>query len=394
MIRKSLLLRIFDSAYMQRWNDKIRPLELVELDKQGHKMIIAYVLGKYEEKKDDFNWIDIIEGGIFELLQRIVITDLKPTILYEFKKDEDKYRKLNQWVFKELEPVISPLGEDFSQRFRTYFNESDNTLNKRILSGAHFYATRWEFDIIKQLNTHDYEMIAIERDLQQKQNRYYDLEGIKAGAYTKFGRFIGFAGQLRFQARWAHVHRVPKTSVLGHMMFVAILSYLFSLEIDACEKRRINNFFTGLFHDLPEVLTKDIHSPLKRSVEGLEKLIKGYEKEQMEEKVYPLIPKEWHQEIKMFTENEFENIIHIKGKPQILSEDIETKYNSNKCSPRDGKLVKSIDKLSAFIEAYEAIKNGSASPELHKARWSLRFESEKNPINSGINFGEIYADFD
>ncbi|MCC7572634.1 MAG: HD domain-containing protein [Candidatus Methanofastidiosum sp.] len=394
MIRKSLLLRIFDSAYMQRWNDKIRPLELVELDKQGHKMIIAYVLGKYEEKKSDFSWIDIIEGGIFELLQRIVITDLKPTILYEFKKDEDKYRKLNQWVFKELEPVISPLGTDFSERFRAYFNDSDDTLNKRVLSGAHFYATRWEFDIIKQLNTHDYEMIGIERDLQQKQNRYYDLEGIKAGAYTKFGRFISFAGQLRFQARWAHVHRVPKTSVLGHMMFVAILSYLFSLEIDACEKRRVNNFFTGLFHDLPEVLTKDIHSPLKRSVEGLEGLIKGYEKEQMEEKVYPLIPKDWHDQLRMFTENEFENIIHNKGKPKIIYEDIESEFNFDKYSPRDGKLIKAIDKISAFIEAYEAIKNGSASPELHKARWSLKFESEKNPINSGINFGEIYADFD
>lgn len=250
MIRKSLLLRIFDAAYMQRWNDKLRPVELVELDKQGHKMIIAYILSKFEESKSDFNWIEIIEGGIFELLQRIVITDLKPTLLYEFKKDVDKYNKLNQWVFKELESVITPLGEEFSEKFRDYFHESDDTLNKKILSAAHFYATRWEFDIIKQLNSHDYEMIAIERDLQQKQNRYYDLEGIKAGAYTKFGRFIGFAGQLRFQSRWAHVHRVPKTSVLGHMMYVAILSYLFSLEIGACEKRRTNNFFTGLFHSL------------------------------------------------------------------------------------------------------------------------------------------------
>ncbi len=394
MIRKSLLLRLFDSAYMQRWNDKIRPLELVELDKQGHKMIIAYVLGKYEEKKGDFSWIEIIEGGIFELLQRIVITDLKPTILYEFKKNEDKYKKLNQWVFKELESVISPLGEDFSDRFRAYFEDSDDTLNKRILSAAHFYATRWEFDIIKQLNAYDHEMITIERDLQQKQNRYYDLEGIKAGAYTKFGRFISFAGQLRFQSRWAHVHRVPKTSVLGHMMYVAVLSYLFSLEIGACEKRRINNYFTGLFHDLPEVLTKDIHSPLKRSIEGLDKLIKMYEKEQMQEKIYPLLPKDWHTENKMYTENEFENIILIKGKQEILQEDVDNKYNLDKYSPRDGKLIKAIDKISAFIESYEAIKNGSASPELHKARWSLKFESEKNPIISGINFGEIYADFD
>lgn len=51
MIRKPLLLKIYEMANMQRWNDKIRPVELRELDKQAHKMIIAYVLGKFEEEK-------------------------------------------------------------------------------------------------------------------------------------------------------------------------------------------------------------------------------------------------------------------------------------------------------------------------------------------------------
>lgn len=62
MIRKALLLKIFDAAYMQRWNDKIRPIELIELDKQAHKMVIAYFLGKFEEGKSEFHWIDLIEG--------------------------------------------------------------------------------------------------------------------------------------------------------------------------------------------------------------------------------------------------------------------------------------------------------------------------------------------
>jgi len=44
MIRKAFLEKIFDAANMQRWNDKIRPVELRELDKQAHKMIIAYFL--------------------------------------------------------------------------------------------------------------------------------------------------------------------------------------------------------------------------------------------------------------------------------------------------------------------------------------------------------------
>ena len=68
-IRKGFILKLFDGANIQRWNDKIRPVELTELDKQAHKMIIAYVLGKYEENNSDFNWIDIIEGSIFEYLE-------------------------------------------------------------------------------------------------------------------------------------------------------------------------------------------------------------------------------------------------------------------------------------------------------------------------------------
>jgi len=54
MIRKALLLKIFDAAYMQRWNDKVRPVELIELDKQAHKMIVGYFLGKFEEATHGF----------------------------------------------------------------------------------------------------------------------------------------------------------------------------------------------------------------------------------------------------------------------------------------------------------------------------------------------------
>ena len=56
-----------------------------------------------------------------------------------------------------------------------------------------------------------------------------------------------------------------------------MLSYLCSLEMQACPKRLINNYYASLFHDLPEVLTRDIVSPVKSSVAGLEEIIKDYE---------------------------------------------------------------------------------------------------------------------
>jgi len=395
MLRKPLLLKIFDAANMQRWNDKIRPVELRELDKQAHKMVIAYLIGKFEENEEGFDWIAIIEGGLFEFLQRLVVTDLKPQVFYKIKEDPARYAQLNKWVYEQLEPLISPLGDDLCARFREYFADAGETLNKRILGAAHFYATKWEFDIIERTNPNGYEIPEIKKDLQDIQEKYYDLKGIQQIAlYQKFRNFIDLCGELRFQLRWSHINRVPKTSVLGHMLIVAIFSYLFSCEINACKKRRINNYFSGLFHDFPEVLTRDIISPVKRSIEGLELLLKEYEKEQMEKEVYGLIPQEWHGEMRMFTEDEFSSIVTVDGiKKRTTSEEIIEKYNRDEFNPRDGELLKAADELAAFLEAFMALKNGLASQDLQDAKNRLK-ERYKQKVVAGIKFGELYADFE
>jgi putative hydrolases of HD superfamily len=394
IINSTLLKKLYDAAYMQRWNDKIRPVELTELDKQAHKMIIAYMLGKLEDDNNEFNWVKLIEGGLFEFLQRLVVTDLKPQVLYKIKEDLNTYRQLNTWVYMQLEQLISPLGNDFCARFKDYFTSTGDTIEKKVLSAAHFYATKWEFNIVERADPAGYEMKEIKADLQVQQEQYYDLKGIQQLALSSNLRnFIDLCGLLRFQLRWSRVHRVPKTSVLGHMLIVAIISYLFSLQLDACPRRCINNYFTGLFHDLPEALTKDIISPVKHSIKGLNSLIKKYEKEQMRNKVYPLIPDSWRPDIKMFTENEFRNLITIDNKVTSTNlHSISQQYNSDEFNPRDGELVKAIDEFSAFLEAYLARKNGIECDELKKAELDLRSKYRHKTIGF-INFGEIYSSF-
>ncbi|MES0342375.1 MAG: HAD family hydrolase, partial [Candidatus Humimicrobiaceae bacterium] len=97
----SLLLKIYEAASMQRWNDQIKTVEFTELDKQAHKMIVAYILGRCEEDLGEeanenlqIDWISVIETGIFDFLKRIVLTDLKPPLIYKIKEDKKKYRKL------------------------------------------------------------------------------------------------------------------------------------------------------------------------------------------------------------------------------------------------------------------------------------------------------------
>ena len=47
-MNKQLALKIFEGFSIQRWNDLIRPFDLVEMDKAAEKMVLAYIIGKYE----------------------------------------------------------------------------------------------------------------------------------------------------------------------------------------------------------------------------------------------------------------------------------------------------------------------------------------------------------
>ena len=103
----------------------------------------------------------------------------------------------------------------------------------------------------------------IEANIKKDLDKYSDFEAIKTFNKEEIQNFINLCGMLRFQIRWSHLYRIPKTSVLGHMLIVAIYSYLFSLEANLSDENIINNFFTGLFHDFPEVFTRDIINPVK-----------------------------------------------------------------------------------------------------------------------------------
>lgn len=378
---------------MQRWNDKIRPADLNELDKQAHKMMIAYIIGKFEEGRADFDWTKVIEGGIFEFLHRLVITDIKPQVFELIKQEPDELESLNKWVYERLAEAFSSLPDEFERRFKAHFASRTRNINRKVLDAAHIYATKWEFDLIEPVNCNDYEIDQMRAKMQERLESCYDLEGARRLIlYPKLYKLVALCGQLRFQYRWEQVYRIPRTSVLGHSLIVAVISYLCSFEIGSCKKRRFNDFFTGLFHDLPEALTRDIVSPVKKSVEGLDALIKRYEKQQMEKNVYGLIPESWIPDMKLFTEEEFMDTISKNGKRIRIQADQIEKFNHDEFSPRDGSLVKAVDNLAAFAEAYIAIQNGIQSSELTSAINRLKGQYSNLRI-AGLNFGGIYSDF-
>jgi putative hydrolase of HD superfamily len=376
MISNDLFLKIFEAASMQRWNDQVRAVEMSELDKQAHKMVTAYVIARLEEDagNSSVNRTLLIRYGLYEYLQRIVLTDLKPPLFYEIKQNREKYLKLNLWVYEKTWPFIKDLGNDFCEGFKDYIltgtETNDADINRNIISAAHFYVTKWEYDIISRFNPGGYQVEEIKGSIEKEQEKFAQIPGVRSFLSSpKLLSFINICGQLRFQVRWSHIYRVPRTSVLGHMLIVAVFTYLFSCIGEFSSQKTLNNYFTGLFHDLPEVLTRDIINPVKKSVEGLDELIKDYEKSEMDKRIYNLLPEKWHGEMRLYTQDEF-------GDTPL----------------RDGKLVKAADDLAAFIEAFLSLKNGIKNENLENAISNIRakYQDFKLP---GIDFKKIYDRF-
>ena len=61
-LNNSLLRKVFIAASIRRWNVQATPVAFVELDKQAHKIVIAYLLARYEEhnRKVEIDWERLI----------------------------------------------------------------------------------------------------------------------------------------------------------------------------------------------------------------------------------------------------------------------------------------------------------------------------------------------
>ncbi|MEV9642177.1 HD domain-containing protein [Aliarcobacter butzleri] len=366
MINPKIIDYIFSSASIQRWNDYPRMVDLVELDKQAHKFIIVYFIAKFE---NDINFTHLIEAGIFEFLRRVVVTDIRPDV---FRKAlQKKSKEINSWVISKLKPSIETIDNGvFLQKFEEFLNNPEIYKKERfILKAASYLATKWEFSIVYQTSQFLSDIEDVKKSVDEELEDYYELIAVRKIALNKkLSKIVDLSGRLRFQKRWAQTPRIPETSVLGHMLTVAIFSYFFSLEVKACDKRLQNNFFTALFHDLPEALTRDIISPVKYSVDELSEIIAEYEVEKIEDAILPNIPENIRDEFSYILgiydgiKEEFANKIKIDGKIEIV-DDI-SKYNIDKYEAIDGLALKQCDKLSAFVEASLSISHGIKSKEL------------------------------
>ena len=80
-MKKELALKIFEAFSIERWNDLVRPFSVVEMDKAAEKMVLAYIIGKFEEEKGEkIDWEWMIYASLFDLLKKIALCDIKSPV--------------------------------------------------------------------------------------------------------------------------------------------------------------------------------------------------------------------------------------------------------------------------------------------------------------------------
>ncbi|OQX73557.1 MAG: hydrolase [Campylobacteraceae bacterium 4484_4] len=396
MLNPKLIESLFTAASIQRWNDYPRMVELVELDKQAHKFIIAYLIASMEE---DIDMVALIEAGIFEFLRRVVVTDIRPDVFRKIL--QKKRREINEWVMTKLLDQILDIEEGaFLERMQRFFEDDEMYKKERfILKAASYLSTRWEFSIIYQTSQFLGDIDEVKKAVEEELEDYYDLIGVRKIAMNqKLARFVDLSGRLRFQKRWAQTPRLPETSVLGHMLIVALFSYFYSLKIGACEKRKENNFLCALFHDLPEALTRDIITPVKYSVSGLNDIISEYEIQKIETDILPLIPSAIRDQFSyllgIYEEGKKDEFLNRIYRNRIIIVDTLRTYNENSDNAIDGVALKACDRLAAFIEATLSISHGVKSKELLNGREEILAKLKESGKMDGVDFYALAQSID
>ena len=353
-LNANILYLFFNSANMNRWNDHMRPVDLTELDKQAHKAAIAWVLAKFEESAGKpVVWRRIIEHTMFSFIQRAVLTDLKPQVFHRITAE--RRGQVNDYVLSEFDRLVPDSDPGFRSRFTEYLEDPKSTPEDAVIRAAHYLATRWEFNLIYDSNRSLYGIEATREEINEQIGQHTDLVGVREmmSAEETFD-FIDLIGQLRFQQRWARTPRIPKTTVLGHSLMVADMMYLHDLDVGASDQEVYNDFYSGLFHDLPEVLTKDVISPIKENVSGLASILEGYEHDLVESTIMPLLKDEWRDGFRHMVYEPFTDV-DIPG-----------------FGRRNGTDLKACDLMAAYMEANISRRYGISSNTLLEGERGIR----------------------
>lgn len=396
LLNRELAEILFEGFYIQRWNDRLRPMPLVEADKNGNKMMLALFIGKHlEGNGTKIDWSRLADIGIYDALIKLALKDISSVFHTELRKDKDSYKSaLIKIVSSQYNGIFS--GTDFLKKFIEYIEEERDgklTVEDHISRLSHNIAVKQEYKIIESMGygsvflDHEHGKDEIESNIDRPAKEIGVTEYIKSG---EFGLIKQLIDRLRYQVRWSQTARMPPTNVLGHSFYVACATY-FSNKSILSDQRTSNNFFAALMHDFLESYTRDIISPVKNSSKDFRRQVSEIESRMLNEKLLPKLSENYRSYFSLILSDEFTNRAKPDDSIVILSNENPELTAEN--SYIDGTIILASDYFAALLEAHQSIDLGISSHHLAGAvaRLYAAFLPMKDNFAPGTN--EIYDGF-
>ena len=344
---------------LKRWSSDITESGRNELGKQALNVICCYILAiEYEVRTGkNLNWSLFPKIALFRAFQKAYVNvDIRENTLHEIEGSENPQKLFNEVTERVIE-------HEADEEFRDYIKEGCESIEESIFKAATKIATLLELLEIKN-KVHNFRRVYYEVVSDAK--KYYDIPGFRS-IFKKLKRkkwkiakefqkntikVLEDVSTLRNRDRWSVYSHPVKCSVLGHLFETAAIAYFVSLEHGLSEKNATTNFFVGAFHDVAEVYTGDIPSPIKDYIRNFRKRSEEFELRMMNENFYPYLPS--------YLEKAVRDVM------------LEEPKNSD----RKG-IIKIADYVSAVSEVHRQAVKGSHDRELYKAlvghRAKLRF---------------------
>ena len=206
---------------------------------------------------------------------------------YPYLIERYTWKKLEEEGFSEFASYIWKEAARLPKDVEEVFNASKaiaNFIEYELMDG------KFEDDVSDEIRQRIYNDL----EVFYKMPHFIDIiQGL--GEYRGLKKLLKkIASSGRNTDRWQGLSCVFESSILAHMYETALIGYLANLELER-ETDILQDFWTLLYHDIPEIWTDDVQTPVKDGMEiapgiTLRKLTEEQERYVMTKYFYPVIP--------------------------------------------------------------------------------------------------------
>ena len=270
---------------LRRWTGTMTDPRYDEISKQAFNCMYAFFLAlEIERKGYVVDWKRLIKCAIYRAYQKAYIFYDTPEHIYKAicKCANIPYEK----TICEITHKI--IAKEADEEFACWVEECVNSFEKDIYAAATKLVTFFEIkeNQLEMNGTYATALLQVHKTLESFDNIPGFKEMRESKKYLDVFKEIT---KLRNQNRWAgYAYRIG-CAVSGHLFDTAVFSF-FNAYNKYGKEEAIHQFFVGIFHDIPEIYTRDIPSPIKDGIEGFREATEKYEREMMDKNFYPLLP--------------------------------------------------------------------------------------------------------